>query len=119
MNWYLQVLRKYAVFTGRARRKEYWFFFLFNVIFLFILGLIDTLTGTANPNTGLGLLSGIYWLAVLIPSIAVAVRRMHDTGRKGWWLLLVFIPLIGPLIILVMMLQNSQQGENQYGPSPK
>src|SRR5690625_6951984 len=82
MNWYLQVLRKYAVFTGRARRKEYWFFFLFNVIFLFILGLIDTLTGTANPNTGLGLLSGIYWLAVLIPSIAVAVRRMHEDRKS-------------------------------------
>ncbi|HLS21890.1 MAG TPA: DUF805 domain-containing protein [Paenalcaligenes sp.] len=119
MNWYLEVLRKYAVFTGRARRKEYWFFVLFNVIFLIILSFLDRALGTFNMQSGVGLLTSIYWLAVLIPAIAVGVRRLHDIGRSGWWLLLVFIPVIGPLIILVMMLFNSQPGDNAYGPNPK
>lgn len=119
MSWYLDVLRKYAVFTGRARRKEYWFFVLFNIIFLLILTFIDRMIGTYNMQTGMGLLTSIYWLAVLIPAIAVGVRRLHDIGRSGWWLLIVFIPVIGPLIILVMMLLNSQPGSNAYGPNPK
>lgn len=119
MGWYLEVLRKYAVFTGRARRKEYWFFVLFNVIFLIVISFIDRAIGTFNSQTGVGLLTSIYWLAVLIPAIAVGVRRLHDIGRSGWWLLLVFIPVIGPLIIFVMMLFNSEPGTNSYGPNPK
>src|SRR5690625_2590503 len=97
MHWYLTVLKKYAVFTGRSRRKEYWVFLLFNIIIFFILSLIDNTIGTFNAQTGVGVLSSIYWLAILIPSIAVGIRRLHDTGRTGWWLLLVFIPIIGPL----------------------
>lgn len=119
MSWYLEVLRKYAVFTGRARRKEYWFFVLFNIIFLLILTFVDRAIGTYNMQSGVGVLTSIYWLAVLIPGIAVAVRRLHDIGRSGWWLLIVFIPAIGPLILLVMMLFNSQPGPNAYGPNPK
>ena len=89
MNWYLDVLKnKYAMFNGRARRKEYWFFVLFNILASIALGIVDTITGTFNDEMGVGLLGGIYWLAVLIPAIAVAVRRLHDTGRRGWWLLL-------------------------------
>ncbi|TVQ91594.1 MAG: DUF805 domain-containing protein [Chromatiaceae bacterium] len=119
MNWYLEVLRKYSVFTGRARRKEYWFFQLFNIIILIVLAVLDASTGTLQPELGLGLLSGLYWLAVLLPGLAVAVRRLHDTNRTGWWLLLVLIPLLGGIILLVFMLLDSQPGENQHGPNPK
>jgi uncharacterized membrane protein YhaH (DUF805 family) len=119
MNWYLEVLRKYAVFSGRARRKEYWMFFLFNLIISFLLGVIDGVMGTFSPEAGLGLLGGIYSLAVLIPSIAVTIRRLHDTGRTGWWFLLIFIPLIGAIVLLVFMVLDSEEGTNDYGPNPK
>lgn len=119
MNWYLSVLRKYFVFQGRARRKEYWFFWLFNTIFLAILSVLDNSTGTFNPDSGYGLLSGIYSLVVFIPSLAVSVRRLHDTSRSGWWLLISFIPLIGFIVLLIFMLQNSAPGQNQYGANPK
>ncbi|WP_432745999.1 DUF805 domain-containing protein [Methylobacter sp. G7] len=119
MNWYLDVLKKYAVFDGRARRKEYWFFFLFNIIISMILSAIDGLTGSFNPETGVGLLGGIYTIAVLIPSIAVSVRRLHDTGRSGWWLLIGLIPLIGTIICFVFMVQDSESSENEYGSNPK
>ncbi|MEZ5554085.1 DUF805 domain-containing protein [Haliea sp.] len=120
MNWYLDVLKnKYAMFNGRARRKEYWFFVLFNILASIALGIVDTITGTFNDEMGVGLLGGIYWLAVLIPAIAVAVRRLHDTGRTGWWLLLAFIPVIGGLVLLIFMVFDSEPGDNQYGPNPK
>jgi uncharacterized membrane protein YhaH (DUF805 family) len=119
MNWYLQVIRKYAQFSGRARRKEYWFFALFNLLISLALAIVDNFTGTLNPETGYGLLSGIYSLAVLIPSLAVTFRRLHDTGRSAWWILIVLIPLIGAIVLLVFMVLDSQQGENEYGPSPK
>lgn len=119
MNWYLDVLKKYAVFDGRARRKEYWFFFLFNIIISMILSAIDGLTGSFNPETGVGLLGGIYTIAVLIPSIAVSVRRLHDTGRSGWWLLIGLIPVIGTIICFVFMVQDSESSENEYGSNPK
>jgi uncharacterized membrane protein YhaH (DUF805 family) len=119
MNWYLEVLKKYAVFSGRARRKEYWMFFLFNLIITVVLALIDSLMGTFSPQAGLGLLSGLYSLAVLIPSIAVTVRRLHDTGRSGWWILIGLIPIIGGIVLLIFMVLDSQPGENQYGPNPK
>ena len=113
MNWYLEVLKKYAVFSGRARRKEYWLFLLFNIIISIALGLIEGLAG------GPGVLPGIYCLAVLLPGIAVSVRRLHDTNRSGWWLLLGLIPLVGGIVLLVFMAQDSGLGENQYGPNPK
>ena len=119
MNWYLEVLKKYAVFSGRARRKEYWMFFLFNLIITLVLALIDSLMGTFSPQAGLGLLSGLYSLAVLIPSIAVTVRRLHDTGRSGWWILIGLIPFIGGIVLLIFMVLDSEPGANQYGPNPK
>ncbi|MDP1928250.1 MAG: DUF805 domain-containing protein [Thiobacillus sp.] len=119
MNWYLSVLRQYAVFRGRARRKEYWFFILFNLIASLVLTVVDFMTGSLNAELGMGLLSGLYSLAVLIPSLAVTVRRLHDTGRTGWWLLIGLIPLIGAIVLLVFMLLNSQPGDNQYGANPK
>ena len=119
MNWYFEVLKKYAVFGGRARRKEYWYFVLFNFLALFGLAIIDGVIGTFNFQTGIGLLGGIYALAVLIPFIAVSVRRLHDTDRSGWWFLLYLIPLIGDMVLLIFMVQDSQQSDNQYGLNPK
>lgn len=119
MNWYLEVLKKYAVFSGRARRKEYWFFILFNIIISLVLGVIDGFTGSYSEAAGLGLLGGIYSLAVLIPGIAVTVRRLHDTGRSGWWFLIVLVPVIGALALLVFMVLDSKPGQNQYGANPK
>ena len=119
MNWYLEVLKKYAVFDGRARRKEYWFFVLFNVIIGMAMGFIDALTGNINPETGLGIFSGIYALGVMIPGMAVSVRRLHDTGRSGWWLLITFVPVIGAIIFIYFMVLDSNPESNEYGPSPK
>jgi uncharacterized membrane protein YhaH (DUF805 family) len=119
MNWYMDVLRKYAQFSGRARRKEYWFFVLFNTIISLLLAVVDGLAGTFDPESGWGLLSGIYGLAVLIPSIAVGVRRLHDTGRSGWWLLLFLIPIIGTIVIIIFLVLDSEEEENKYGVSPK
>lgn len=118
MNWYLDVLKKYAVFEGRARRKEFWMFVLFNLIISIVLSVVDGLIGTISAQTGMGLLSGVYSLAVLIPGIAVSVRRLHDTSRSGWWLLLAFVPIAG-IALIVFWAMDSTAGENQYGPNPK
>jgi uncharacterized membrane protein YhaH (DUF805 family) len=119
MNWYLGVLKQYAVFKGRARRKEYWFFLLFNLIVSLALTVVDFMTGTLDIELGMGLLSSLYSLAILIPSLAVTVRRLHDTDRTGWWLLIGIFPLIGAIVLLVFMLLDSQPGDNQYGANPK
>jgi uncharacterized membrane protein YhaH (DUF805 family) len=119
MNWYLEVLKKYAVFSGRARRKEYWFFVLFNIIIAFALTFIDFSTGLYDVEYEIGLLSSLYSLAVLVPSIAVTIRRLHDTSRTGWWFLIAFVPIIGVIVLLVFMVFDSTPGDNQYGPNPK
>jgi uncharacterized membrane protein YhaH (DUF805 family) len=119
MNWYLEVLKKYAEFNGRARRKEYWFFFLISTVISIILAVIDSFTGTISEEAGLGLLSGIYALAVLIPGLSVTVRRLHDTDRSGWWILIGLIPVIGGIALLIFMVLDSTPGGNQYGPNPK
>jgi uncharacterized membrane protein YhaH (DUF805 family) len=118
MHWYLEVLKKYAVFSGRARRKEYWCFVLFNVIIAFLLEFIDAVAGLVG-EIGFGPLGGLYTLAVLIPLIAVSVRRLHDTGCTGWWLLIGLVPLIGPILLLFSLVGDSEQGQNRYGPNPK
>ncbi len=117
MNWYLEALKKYAVFSGRARRTEYWMFYLFYIIFAVVLFIIDNILGIGGEDGGL--LSGLFVLAMVIPSIAVTFRRLHDTDRSGWWLLIGLVPLIGGIILLIFTLQDSQSGENQYGPNPK
>jgi uncharacterized membrane protein YhaH (DUF805 family) len=119
MNWYVEALKKYAVFSGRSRRKEYWFFVLFNVLASIVLAAVDGATGSLNPETGMGTLGTIYALAVLLPSLAVSVRRLHDTGRSGWWLLIGLVPVIGAIVLLVFMVQDSKPGENQFGANPK
>lgn len=119
MNWYLEVLRKYAEFNGRASRQEYWFFLLFNLLISAFLATIDFFSGTLNIETGIGLLSGIYSLVVLIPSIAVTVRRLHDTDRSGWWMFIALIPIIGGIVLFIFTILDSTSGDNQYGPNPK
>ena len=119
MSWYLEALKKYAVFSGRARRMEYWYFVLFNLIVAFVLALIDTLLGTTTGVSSFGLLSGIYSLAVLIPTLALWVRRLHDIDRTGWWIFINLIPLIGTIVLLVFALTPGTPGSNQYGPDPK
>ena len=119
MSWFLLALNKYATFTGRSRRSEYWFFGLFYLIFVVALAFVDGLAGTYDQASGAGLFSSIFALALFIPSLAVAVRRLHDTDRSGWWLLISLIPLIGAIVILVFVLMDSTPGENRYGPNPK
>jgi uncharacterized membrane protein YhaH (DUF805 family) len=113
MEWYLKVLKNYVVFQGRARRKEYWMFVLINSIISVILMVVEEFAGLS------GVLSGIYYLAVFLPSLALGIRRLHDTGRSGWWLLLGIIPFIGAIILIIFACQDSQPGDNQYGPNPK
>jgi uncharacterized membrane protein YhaH (DUF805 family) len=130
VSWYVKVLKQYVDFSGRARRREYWMFVLINVVILIVLSLIDTLLGTGDfratsgggsfyAANSLGLLSGLYTLAVLLPSIAVTVRRLHDTDRTGWWILLGFIPIIGGIVLLVFYVLEGTRGPNRYGPDPK
>ena len=120
MNWYLEVLtKKYATFDGRARRREYWFFALISFVVLVALVVADIAMGTFSEDARIGLLSGLYALAILIPSIAVTMRRLHDTNRSGWWVLLNLIPYLGSLVILVLACLDSQPGANRFGPNPK
>ena len=118
MNWYLAVLKKYAEFSGRSRRKEYWMFFLFNVIILIVLSVLDSMLGTVNAPYGIGMLTGLYVLATLVPNIAVTIRRLHDTDRSGWWILLGLIPVVG-IVLLVFMFLEGTRGDNGFGPDPK
>jgi uncharacterized membrane protein YhaH (DUF805 family) len=119
LSWFIEALKKYAVFSGRSRRKEYWYFVLFVVIISIVLSIIDGLFGTYHRSTGAGLLSSIFSLAVLIPSIAVSVRRLHDIDRTGWWVLISLVPLVGWIVLLVFHVQDSTPGSNRYGPYPK
>ena len=105
MKWYLEVLKKYAVFQGRARRSEYWYFTLFSLIVAIILSVIGTYIGSQ-------LLYVLYWLAVLVPSIAVSVRRMHDVDKSGWFILI-------PIYNLILCCTAGTEGPNQYGSDPK
>lgn len=118
MHWYYEVFKKYAVFDGRARRKEYWLFTLFNLLMSLTLAGLDVEMGLAS-RSGYGLLSSLYSLVVFIPSLAVTVRRLHDTNRSGWWIFLSLIPCIGGIVLLVFLVEDSQPGDNQYGPDPK
>ncbi len=119
MQWFMAVLRKYAVFDGRASRSEYWYFVLFYLIIAIVLGFIDRMMGTFNSAYGVGLLSGIFELGVLLPAIGVGIRRMHDTGRSGWWILINLLPLVGWIWWIILAAQDSQPGDNRFGPNPK
>lgn len=112
MNWYLAVLKNYVGFSGRARRTEFWMFVLFNVVISIVLNIIGLVIKTQ-------ILSYIYSLAVLLPSLAVGSRRLHDTGKSGWLQLLLIIPFIGAIIMIVFWAMPGVQGPNAYGPDPK
>jgi len=110
--------KQYVGFTGRARRSEYWWFALFGLIVGTVANLIDTVLGTMSEDTNVGVLGTIVSLALLLPSLAVAIRRLHDTSRTGWWILIGLIPIVGWIILIVFYVQDSHP-DNKYGPSPK
>ena len=113
MNSYLDVLKKYAVFSGRARRKEYWMYTLFTALVSIVLLAIDWALGT------LPILTALYAVATVIPSLAVMVRRLHDTGRSGWWYFISFVPLVGGIVLFVFTVLEGEPHDNAYGPTPK
>jgi uncharacterized membrane protein YhaH (DUF805 family) len=119
MRWYFRVLRKYAVFAGRASRKEFWVFKMVSFMAALILMIIDIQLGTVDPTSHLGLISTLYILGACIPGIAVTVRRLHDTNRSGWYYLMLLIPLLGYVALLFCVCEDSQPGANRYGPNPK
>lgn len=118
MNWYIAVLKQYAVFSGRARRKEYWMFTLVNLIILFLLELVAGFVG-AIIGADLSILFILYMVAIMLPSIAVQVRRLHDTDSSGCWLFIGLIPIIGWIALFIFYVQDSTPGENEYGANPK
>ncbi|WP_370295061.1 DUF805 domain-containing protein [Rossellomorea marisflavi] len=122
MSWFLKSLKQYADFRGRARRQEYWMFSLFSIIFGLALYFV-ILISLIIDSMGLGILGfllfGIYYLAIFVPSLAVTVRRLHDTGRSGWWYFISFVPLAGGIILLVFCCLDSENGNNQWGSNPK
>ena len=119
------ITRHYVDFNGRASRSQYWYFVLYYFLISLVLAFIDTLV--INPMLGAtpeqvargGILQMIFGLAIFLPSLSIGVRRLHDIGRSGWWLLLSFIPIIGVLVLLFWFIQDSQPGSNEYGPNPK
>ena len=108
-----QCLTNYATFSGRARRSEYWWFYLFFVLVCFATAVVDSVLGTSP------VLYLIAVLGLLIPELAVTVRRLHDTGKPGWYLLIALIPIVGGILLLVWTVMDSKPETNEYGPSPK
>ena len=129
MNWYLKCVNQYADFRGRARRKEYWMFILWNIViasalgaFMMVTMAFDEYADSTLSSIPLGIsffLYILYALFIFIPSLAVCVRRLHDIGKSGWWLLIDVIPVIGPIILLVWYCTEGQRCENEWGPDPK
>ncbi len=120
MDWMTLPLKRYAEFTGRSRRKEYWMFLLFIIAVSVGIGIVEAILGlSATIGDAYGPISLLFMLAIFIPSLAVQVRRFHDQGKSGWFVLLNFIPLLGSLIVLVFMCLDGTDGPNEYGPDPK
>jgi uncharacterized membrane protein YhaH (DUF805 family) len=118
MKWYLHALRKYAVFKGRARRREYWVFELMNSAIALALFVLAATLGKAGYQDFLSL-PFLYIVATLIPSLSSLIRRLHDTNRSGLWLLISMLPVVGPLILFGITVTDSDPGENRFGPNPK
>ena len=120
MNYYLKVLQNYATFSGRARRSEYWYFALFNLIFGIVAIILDNVLGIAMEGMGnYGPLYSLYSIVVLIPGLAVLVRRLHDVGKSGWMFFIALIPIIGAIWLLVLLATDSEAGSNKWGENPK
>lgn len=118
MNWYFEALKKYAVISGRARRKEYWYFVLFSVIIAIILANIDNALGLKSMRYGIGALSSIYILGMIVPSIAVTIRRLHDIDKCGCFYFIILIPIIGAFILFIYSLTRGTVGANTFGEDP-
>ena len=118
MEWYLKVINSYFDFSGRSRRMEYWMFILINSIISVFCILLDSMLGTVW-SIGYGPIYIGYGLAVFVPGLAVAIRRLHDIGKSGWYYLLVIIPIIGPIWLIILFVTEGEQGDNKYGPNPK
>jgi uncharacterized membrane protein YhaH (DUF805 family) len=114
MNWYINAWKKYATFGGRSGRQEYWYFVLFNILAYILLSIIAGVIGKIG-----GSLLSLYAVAAFLPGLAASVRRLHDTNRSGWWLLISAIPLVGPIVLLVFLVQESYAIDNQYGAIPR
>jgi uncharacterized membrane protein YhaH (DUF805 family) len=119
MNWYLEVWRKRLDVNGRAGRREYWMFTLYNFIFALSAAIIDNIIGTNFTNLPYGFLYFIYLLTLVVPSLTVTVRRLHDSGKSGWMLLLLLIPFIGTIWIFVLTVLEGDPGKNIYGHDPQ
>jgi uncharacterized membrane protein YhaH (DUF805 family) len=119
MRWYIDAIFNYVNFKGRERRRAYWMFFLFNIVVATLVSLLDGAFDIKVGATDTGILSMVYAVFIFLPSLAIAVRRLHDTGRSGWWVLINLVPLVGWIIMLVFLCQDSYYGDNEYGPCPK
>jgi uncharacterized membrane protein YhaH (DUF805 family) len=123
MNYYLKVLQNYATFSGRARRREFWYFALFNMIFIILAMVLDRVLGTTlkmgGVETPYGYIYLLYVLVLFIPGLAVSVRRLHDVGKSGWMYLIVLIPIIGAIWLLVLFFTDSNTESNKWGENPK
>ncbi len=119
MSWYITCWKKYVDFSGRARRREYWWFYLINSIIASILAMIAVFTSRETNISPFYWVAVLFSLAIILPSLAVQIRRLHDVGKSGWWIFISLVPFIGGLWLLVLMLSDSQAGTNQYGPNPK
>lgn len=120
MEWMTLPLKRYTDFSGRSRRKEYWMFVLFALIVGFVLGLIEGIAGLSGMVGGVyGPLTTIFLLGIIVPAIAVQVRRFHDQDKSGWFVLIGLIPIVGGLIVLVFMCLEGTRGSNRFGPDPK
>jgi uncharacterized membrane protein YhaH (DUF805 family) len=120
MQWYIGVLKQYANFSGRSRRKEFWMFTLFSFLISVVLAILDGLLGTRPSSSyGTGLLGFLYGLAVLLPTLGVTVRRLHDTNRSGFWVLIGLIPIVGWIVLIVFCALPGNTGPNSHGADPK
>jgi uncharacterized membrane protein YhaH (DUF805 family) len=126
IDWVLEVFSKYATFDGRARRKEYWYWYLFNFIVSIFISVVSLVINGTETDNGIGwfglfinIVVIIYSLGVFIPNLAVTVRRLHDTNRSGWWYFISMVPFIGGIILFIYLIEDSTPGDNQYGPNPK
>ena len=118
VDWAKRPLQKYAEFTGRASRPEYWWFVLAQIVVMLVAMFLDSMLGTDFGGTGYGLIYLVVALGLLVPAIAVGIRRLHDTDRSGWWLLIALIPFIGVIILIVFLASEGNKGDNQYGAPP-
>lgn len=115
-NWYVRGLQRYIQFTGRAGRAEFWYYILVYILIIIGLRVIDGIL--FGVTAGNGVLTWLFWLFSIMPNLAIGARRLHDTGRSGWWLLLSLIPIIGLIVLLIWFISRGQPDSNEYGPPP-